>query len=173
MNVETSVEIARPRVTVADYASDPGHATAWYANIGSVEWETPPPAVEGSRIAFVARLLGRRLAYTYEVREIVVGERFVMSTEEGPFPMRTEYAWTDTPTGGTRMTLRNSGEPSGFGTLTAPVMAAAMRRANKKDLAKLKSILESGRWGSPPCPTRSAVPSLTSAAATGRRSRPA
>jgi hypothetical protein len=79
------------------------------------------------------------------VREIVVGERFVMSTEEGPFPMRTEYAWTDTPTGGARMTLRNSGEPSGFGTLTAPVMAAAMRRANRKDLAKLKSILESGR----------------------------
>jgi hypothetical protein len=35
-------------------------------NIDSVEWDTPAPAVVGSRVAFVARILGRRLAYTYE-----------------------------------------------------------------------------------------------------------
>jgi hypothetical protein len=40
------------------------------------------------------------------------------------------------------MTLRNRGEPSGFGRLAAPLMAAAMRRANRKDLARIKSILE-------------------------------
>jgi len=145
VNVETSIEIDRPRTIVAAYSSDPDHATQWYANIKSVEWHTSPPVVEGSRIAFVASFLGRRIAYTYEVRQVIPGERFVMSTEQGPFPMRTEYTWTDTPTGGTRMTLRNSGEPSGFGTLTAPVMASVMRRANKKDLATLKAILESGR----------------------------
>jgi hypothetical protein len=33
------------------------------------------------------------------------------------------------------MTLRNRGEPAGFAKVTAPVMAAAMRRANEKDRA--------------------------------------
>jgi hypothetical protein len=93
-------------------------------------------------MAFVARFLGRRLAYTYEVREIVPGERFVMSTAEGPFPMQTTYTWEDAPDGGTRMTLRNRGAPTGFSKLAAPFMAMAMRRANGKDLREIKRILE-------------------------------
>ena len=100
------------------------------------------PAVVGSRIAFVAQFLGRRIAYTYEVREIADGERFVMSTAQGPFPMQTTYSWLDTESGGTRMTLRNSGEPSGFGKMAAPMMAASMRKANHQDLVRLKAILE-------------------------------
>jgi hypothetical protein len=142
VDVETSIEIDVARDRVAAFASDPENAPRWYVNISSVAWETPPPATVGSRIAFVAQFLGRRIAYTYEVRELVDAERFVMSTAEGPFPMQTTYTWADTPAGGTRMTLHNQGEPSGFGQLAAPVMAAAMRRANRKDLQALKSLLE-------------------------------
>jgi hypothetical protein len=40
------------------------------------------------------------------------------------------------------MTLRNRGEPRGLFTLAAPVLSAAMRRANGKDLRRLKSMLE-------------------------------
>jgi uncharacterized protein YndB with AHSA1/START domain len=142
VDIESSIEIGVPRRDVAAFASDPENAPRWYVNITSVTWETSPPAHVGSRIAFVAHFLGRRIAYTYEVRELVPDERFVMSTAEGPFPMRTTYTWADTVTGGTRMTLRNEGEPSGFGQLAAPVMAAAMRRANRKDLQALKALLE-------------------------------
>jgi uncharacterized protein YndB with AHSA1/START domain len=142
VDVETTIEIERPRQDVATYASDPDHATAWYENIEAVEWRTPKPLEVGTRVAFVARFLGRKLVYTYEVKEILPGERLVMSTAEGPFPMETTYAWTDTASGGTRMTLRNRGEPSGFPKLAAPLMARAIRRANRKDLRRLKQILE-------------------------------
>jgi hypothetical protein len=142
VDVLTEVEIARPRAEVAAYASDPDRATSWYRNIKAVEWQSPPPVAVGSRIAFVAQLLGRRLAYTYEVKEMVAGKRFVMRTAEGPFPMETTYAWEDTASGGTRMTLRNRGEPEGFSKLSAPIMAGAIRRANRRDLQKLRRILE-------------------------------
>jgi hypothetical protein len=142
VDVVTEIEIARPRAEVAAFAADPDNATASYVNIRTVEWQTSPPLQVGSQMAFVAQFLGRRLTYTYEVIEHVPGERFVMRTAQGPFPMQTTYTWQDTPTGGTRMTLSNIGEPAGFGKLTAPVMAAAMRRANAKDLQRLKEILE-------------------------------
>ena len=143
VDVVTRTQIDRPREAVAVYASDPDNATQLYVNIISVEWETPRPAELGSRIAFVAQFLGRRIAYTYEVIDLIPGERFVMATADGPFAMETTYEWADTPSGGgTVMTLRNRGNPQGFSRLTAPMMAAAMRRANRKDLARLKEILE-------------------------------
>ncbi|HEY3828032.1 MAG TPA: SRPBCC family protein [Solirubrobacteraceae bacterium] len=145
VDVQSEIEIARPRAEVAVYAYDPDNATAWYQNIKAVEWKTPKPLAIGSQIAFVAEFLGRRLTYTYEVRELIAGERFVMSTAEGPFPMQTTYTWQDTASGGARMTLQNRGEPAGFAKVAAPVMASAMRRANRNDLRQLKEILERGQ----------------------------
>jgi uncharacterized protein YndB with AHSA1/START domain len=145
VDVATEIEIRRPRAEVAAYASDPDNATRWYRNIETVDWQTPRPLAIGSRIAFVARFLGRRLAYTYEVRELVPGERFSMSTAQGPFPMQTTYTWQDAGEGATRMTLRNQGAPAGFSKLAAPMMAMAMRRANRKDLREIKRILEGSR----------------------------
>ena len=123
VDVVTRIEIARAREEVAHFAADVGNATAWYANIRSVEWRTEPPLAVGSRVAFVAMFLGRRLAYTYEIRELVPGERLVMSTQQGPFPMETTYTWADAGPERTLMTLRNRGEPAGFKRVGAPVMA--------------------------------------------------
>lgn len=144
VDVEVSTHIARPVDDVAAYAGDPGNAPEWYVNIRSVEWLTEPPVALGSRMAFVAQFLGRRLAYTYEVVDLVPGERLVMETAEGPFPMRTTYTWAAEGTG-TRMALRNTGSPSGFARIAAPVMRRAMLGAMTKDLRRLKALLEAGR----------------------------
>lgn len=141
VDVRTQIEIAAPREAVAAFAGDPDNATRWYQNIRSVEWETEPPLQLGSRVAFVASFLGRRLAYTYEVVELAPTERLVMRTAQGPFPMTTTYEWEDAA-GGTRMTLRNAGEPAGFARIGAPMLARAMRRANEQDLRRLKELLE-------------------------------
>jgi hypothetical protein len=70
VDVLTEVEIDRPRAEVAEFAATPDNAPHWYTNIESVEWKTEPPVSVGVRVAFVARFLGRRLAYTYEVKTL-------------------------------------------------------------------------------------------------------
>ena len=101
VDVATHIDINAPRERVAAYAMDPDNATSWYVNIKSVAWETSRPLAIGSRFAFVATFLGRRLAYTYDGKDLVPGTRYVMATSQGPFPMETTYEWEDTPSGGT------------------------------------------------------------------------
>lgn len=59
----------------------------------------------------MATFLGRQLAYTYEVVDCVPGERLVMRTAQGPFPMETTYEWSALESSRTRMTLRNAESP--------------------------------------------------------------
>jgi uncharacterized membrane protein len=145
VDISSEIVIRRPRDQVAAYSADPDNAPKWYVNIKSVEWKTPPPLRLGSQIAFVANFLGRRMAYVYEVAELQTGQKLVMRTASGPFPMETTYEWQSVDTMTTRMTLRNRGNPSGFSRLVALFMGFAMRRANREDLARLKSILEMER----------------------------
>ena len=146
MSVDVVVEtrIERPIGVVAEFAGDPTNAPKWYVNIKSVDWKTPPPVAVGSRVAFEAQFVGKRLAYTYEVIDLVPERKLVMSTADGPFPMETTYTWEAAGDAATRMTLRNRGNPAGFSRLAAPMMERAMRRATSKDLARLKAMLESG-----------------------------
>jgi uncharacterized membrane protein len=144
VDVLTEIVIDRPAPEVAAFAGDPTNAPKWYVNIRSVEWKSAPIVAIGSRVAFVAHFLGRRLVYTYEIVDLVPGARLVMRTAEGPFPMETTYTWEAASERSTRMTLRNRGEPSGFSKIVAPMMARAMRKANRKDLTRLKTLLERG-----------------------------
>jgi len=142
VDVVTEINIERPLEVVSAYVTNPDNAPKWYDNIDLAEWKTPKPLSLGSKIAFKAKFLGRELAYVYEIVEWEPNHKLVMKTAQGPFPMETTYTWEYLNVNLTKMTLRNKGNPSGFSKLVAPFMATMMRKANEKDLRKIKEILE-------------------------------
>ena len=145
VDVRTEISINRPIDVVAHYAADPDHAPQWYDNIKAIEWVTMKPLQLGSKMAFIAYFLGRKLEYVYEVTEYVPGKKLVMTTANGPFPMETTYTWNTENGGVTKMTLQNKGVPTGFSKMVTPFMSFMMKKANKKDLLKIKQILEQNK----------------------------
>jgi uncharacterized membrane protein len=141
VDVTTAILISKPCEQVAAYVMDPDRAPEWYVNIKSVEWKTPKPLTLNSKVAFEAHFLGKKLSYTYEVTKLSA-TGLVMRTSEGPFPMETTYYLEVINSETTRMTLNNTGNPTGFSKLVAPFMTMMMRKANRNDLKRLKKILE-------------------------------
>ncbi|MFD2443074.1 SRPBCC family protein [Bacillus sp. CGMCC 1.16607] len=142
VDVFTEINIKNSLEKVSEYAANPDNAPKWYVNINSVEWRTAKPLTLGSQIAFKAEFLGRDLSYVYEIVEYFPSQKLVMRTADGPFPMETTYTWEALGDDLTRMTLRNKGIPTGFSKWFAPFMSTMMKKANKKDLKKIKDILE-------------------------------
>ena len=144
VDVKTTILIDRSPEEVSSFAMDPENAPLWYVNIQAARWRSEKPIRAGSLFDFEATFLGKKLSYTYEVTEYVPGERMVMRTAQGPFPMETEYLFEKTGSGTTRMYLSNRGEPRGFSRWFAPFMSRMIRKATEKDLQLLKKILEDG-----------------------------
>src|SRR5437868_3063940 len=109
VDVFTEITINCSRDKVASFASDPDNATKWYVNIKEVEWKSEKPLQLGSKVAFKAQFLGKKLAYIYEIIEYKPNEMLVMRTADGPFPMETTYTWEVIDFNTTKMTLRNRG----------------------------------------------------------------
>ena len=142
VDVTSEIEIKRWVPEVASFATNPDNVTKWYSKIKSVEWKSPRPLRVGTRIAFVSRFLGRKIVTTYEVMEFVPSERLVMRTLDAAFPMETSYTWKPAEMGGTLMILRIRRKLDGLMHWFKPLVALAMGYANRRDLGRLKALLE-------------------------------
>ena len=148
MSIDVTVEtaIGRPREEVAGFAMDPANDAVWIGGISEARTVTDGPLAQGSRVARVASFLGKRIEYVNEIDELLPGERLVMHSVAGPFPMRITYEFADHD-GGSVARIRVEGDASGFFAIATPVVRRKLRRSVESDLATLKGLLEQRRDG--------------------------
>jgi carbon monoxide dehydrogenase subunit G len=143
IDVTAEVRVARPRAEVAAYMTDPGHDPEWIGGVREARLQGEPPLRAGSRVARVASFLGRRIEYVNEVVSLDAGH-LDMRSVVAPFPMHITYSFA--PDGnGTVVRNRVRGEPGGFFALFGPLLAPMVRRSVRKDLERLRELLEAQR----------------------------
>jgi uncharacterized membrane protein len=146
IEVSSHIQIGRPRDEVGAYALNLDNARKWVANLISVEWITPPPLADRSRIRLVTEVFGYRWKAAYEVVSLAPAERLVMRAER-PFLMEVRYILESITATSTDITVRGRVDPGGFLSYFAPMIADELRKAYRGDLLRLKSILESEQLG--------------------------
>jgi len=142
IDVSTEIDINCSKAKVAEYSANPDNAPKWYVNIKAAKWRTPKPLQVGSQIVFKTKFLGKLLVYIYEISEYSAEQKMVMKTIIGPFPMETIYTWKSIDGNITRMSLQSKGNPGGLSKLLTPLLSFAIKKANNKDLQRLKEIIE-------------------------------
>lgn len=143
IDVTARTVIDRPRDEVAAYVIDHRNDPVWIGGIGESELLGDGPLVEGARVRRVASFLGKKIVYVNEVVRLQPGSVLEMRSVESPFPMVVTYAFRDVP-GGTEVSVRVRGEPGTWYRIAGPIMSRAVRRSIDADVARLRTILESG-----------------------------
>ena len=142
LNSQANITINRALGIVSEFSADPGNAPKWFSDVQSTQWKSPKPLKVGSQIVFKADVGGKKQELTYEVVEYFPGLKLVMKSQEGPVLVETTYAWVAKSSKETQMIIKSSRSVSGLSKILSPIMANKLKRAHKRNLKRLKAMLE-------------------------------
>ena len=146
VHVEESVQIARPPAEVWDAIADYSFDLEWRKGLSDMTPDPPGPPQVGTKVHEVVRNSGRDYVADTEVTELDFGVsyRFTGSGTIGGLSGRRTVKPSAEGTGAV-FTYEIELQPEGGMRLLRPVLGSMVRSNLKKDLQKLKGLLENGR----------------------------
>lgn len=142
MRQEQSIHVARPPDEVFAYADAPENAPKWAEGIVRFDITDEKPGRVGTRYVMVIREGGRDAEYDGETLAYEPGRYRKEVARRGKMEMFMELR-AEPEDGGTRLTQGVEVPLRGMMLLFTPVMGVMLRRSSRKQLAKLKELLES------------------------------
>jgi uncharacterized membrane protein len=141
MRVEASIVIDRSPDDVFAFLAVRENDPVWMSAVEESNWLDPSARVAvGRRGRMTLKMFDRRMEYVDEVTVFEPGRRIAHRTVEGAFQLST--ACLCEPDGDSCRTTVVAEAEKMFGRFVDPLVARLMRRGFRKDLVKLKSILE-------------------------------
>ena len=146
VHVEESVQIARPPAEVWSAISDYGFDREWRDGLREMTPNPPGAPAVGTEVHEVVRSSGRDYVADCVVTELDPGASYRFAGKgtigglEGGRAVRPDGAG-----GGTVFTYTIEMQPTGGTRLLSPLLGPMVRSALKKDLDRLRALLEGGR----------------------------
>jgi uncharacterized membrane protein len=140
ITVEKSVMIDKPVADVFAYASNLDNVTKWQGGVESVEVEGDPGTV-GGKYTEVRKFLGREMKTTLEIIAFEPNTKWAAKVVRGPVTYEV-VARYESANGGTKVTMRVEGEPSGFFKLAQGAVQSQLDKSLEEDFRRLKEQVE-------------------------------
>lgn len=144
MRCESTVSIARSPADAFPWLLEADRVARWMSGLQVYEPLEPGPLRVGSRIRQELSVSGQLLRFELEVTELDAPRWAVLRFEGSGFRAANEYAVSEEP-GGARVGWVVSGATTSFkAKLIAPMVQAKLQEKLDGDLARLRTLLESG-----------------------------
>jgi hypothetical protein len=138
---EQSVQVRRPVDVVFACLANPQNDPEWSGAADEMHVTSEGPVGIGTTVRQVGHFLGRRLELTLKVHVYEPNQRLGMTVVGGPLRFAGVRRVEPVPEG-TRVTFSGGGKSGGLFKLAEPLLEAAAGRQLRRDLAKLKQVLE-------------------------------
>lgn len=139
--IEESVEIKRPIDRVFAYTTDARTWTRWQSTFPEAEQTSQGPVEVGTTFKGSIHMMGLTMKWTAKAMEYEANNKFGKNITCGSITNEQHNTY-ETIEGGTRFTIVYKMKVGGFMKLFSPMIVSSTRKALKKALTDLKSILE-------------------------------
>lgn len=149
-DLRTTIEIARPADVVFEYIADMSNNPKWQKGMQTCVWTSDPPLRIGSTYDQTARFLGKSIVSSFEVVELVPGQRIRIVSTSGTMPIDVTRTVRSLDGDRCAVTATVAGDPPRLLKLLGPVLDRLVARSVRGDYERLQQIIES-----PSAPDRS------------------
>lgn len=142
MKTQTETMIARPAEDVFAFVADPSNDPTWCPSVKSVRQVHGDGPEEGARYAVVHDPMGKPVDLDYEIVEREPPHRMVLRQDDHLGTFLTTYTLEPVGEQRTRLVQASDMRFKGWAKLAAPVVTLFVRKGNREQFARLKSLLE-------------------------------
>lgn len=142
IEVEVSIDVARPPDEVFAFWSDWTNNPRWQSGMERCTWTSEPPLRVGSTYDQEARFLARPIRSSFEVVEYEADRRVRIRTTQSTVPLDITREVVPRSDGGTTLHATIRGAPSGLLGLLEPLTRRMVERNVRADYARLQALLD-------------------------------
>jgi uncharacterized membrane protein len=139
--IEESVEIKRPADQVFAYTTDAKSWTKWQSTFPEAEQTSQGAVGVGTTFKGTIRMMGLTMKWTAKATEYELNRKFGKNITCGSITNEQHNTY-DPIAGGTKFTIVYNMQVGGLMKLFLPMIVSSTRKALKKALGNLKSVLE-------------------------------
>lgn len=138
INIEKSVLINKPVQEVFALVTDGSKAPSWQGGLEAVEGNA---SSVGDQYTEVRKFMGREMRSVMQITAFERDRKWAAKVVKGPVPYEVAVLF-DPQDGGTKMTTRVEGEPTGFFKVAEGMFKSQLEKSLEEDTNRLKGMME-------------------------------